>query len=66
VFETLQGLGEIGLRLAVPFVEELVEDLGLLQLLGEPLVSIDLAAQAREAPVQLLAPRGVVPDVRLG
>jgi hypothetical protein len=66
VLEALQGFGQLRLGLALPLVQELVEDLNLLQLLGELLVSIDLAAQARETPVQLLTPRGVVPDVRLG
>jgi hypothetical protein len=65
VLQALQGLSKLLLGLGLPLVQELVEDLGFLEAYGEALVPLDLCPQAREAPVQLLAPGGVVPDIGL-
>jgi hypothetical protein len=66
VLQPLQRLGEVGLRLAVTLIEELVENLGFLQPLGELVVPLDLVSETGQPGVQLLAAGGVIPDVRLG
>lgn len=55
----------LGLRIGA-FVEELVEDLGLLDALRQCVVQVEVASDAGEGPVQVLRALRVVPDVRLG
>jgi hypothetical protein len=61
--ETVEVSGELPLRLGVGrLLEELVENLGLLDALGELVVERDVGAYAGEVAVQVLGAPGVVPD----
>jgi hypothetical protein len=65
--QLVQGPSEIALDLPVrALVEELVEDLGLLELLGQRVEALDLLSDPGQAGGQLLAAGGVVPEVGTG
>jgi hypothetical protein len=65
--EAVQVRYELLLRLRIGrFVEKLVEDLGLLDALGEPVVELEIGTDPGEGAVQVLGALRVVPDVRLG
>jgi hypothetical protein len=64
--ETVEVSGELLLGLGIGrLIEELVEDLGLLDALGQLVVELDVRADPRQGAVQVLGPLLVVPDARL-
>jgi hypothetical protein len=65
--ETLEMGDELLLRLGIGrLVEELVEDLGLLDALGQRVVELEVVADVREGAGQILRALRVVPDAGLG
>jgi hypothetical protein len=64
--EAVQRGGELALGLRVGgLVEELVEDLGLLDQLGQAVVPLEVVPDRRERPGQLLPAGRVAPDAGL-
>jgi hypothetical protein len=55
----------LGLRVR-GLLQELVEDLGLLDALGERVVQLEVGTDLREGAVQVLRSLRVVPDAGLG
>jgi hypothetical protein len=65
--QPVQGLLQLPLDLAVgALVQELVEDLGLLEALGQGVVAIEVLADPGQMGGQPLAAGGIVPDVGTG